>query len=234
MGAQVLLRLVGFPGIDRLRDQLVMPHDILCLAGRGQMHPAQPVDMPAAAAHQRPDVLLVGSCIELAVELVVGGHEFFEVADLGILLLAGNRRVKFGDERFVVMDREPTHDFEFDRLPQEMRLLRQPHVDPADHGGILREDVDEAFLFEPHQRIADRRRADAELSGECGARQRRPRRQFQRDDHAAEALEYLRRGLAIAIEPVGRTRGCAAGYDLRGSHRATGRSKGLASDTLIH
>jgi hypothetical protein len=33
------------------------------------------------------------------VELVVGGHEFFEVAVLGILLLAGNRRVKFGDER---------------------------------------------------------------------------------------------------------------------------------------
>jgi hypothetical protein len=31
------------------------------------MHPAQPVDMPAAAAHQRPDVLLVSSRVELAV-----------------------------------------------------------------------------------------------------------------------------------------------------------------------
>ena len=70
MRAQVLLRLVRLAGIDRLRDQSVMPHDILRLAGRGQMHPAQPVDMPAAAAHQRPDVLLVGSRIELAVELV--------------------------------------------------------------------------------------------------------------------------------------------------------------------
>ncbi len=93
------------------------------------MHPAQPVDMPAAAAYQRPDVLLVGGHIELAVELVIGGHEFFEVARLCIVLLAGDRRLEFGDERLTVLDREPAHDFEFDRLPQEMRLLRQPHVD---------------------------------------------------------------------------------------------------------
>ena len=106
-----------------------------------------------------------------------------------------------------------------------MRLLRQPHVDPADHGRILREDVDQAFLLEPHQRIADRRRADAELAGQRGARQRRSRRQFQRNDHAAQALEHLRRGLAIAIEPLGGTRGCAAGGGVRGSHRATGRSR---------
>ena len=69
------------------------------------MHPPQPVDMPAAAAHQRPDVLLIGSRVELAVEFVIGGHEFFEVAGLGILLLAGNRRVQFGGEHFAVLDR---------------------------------------------------------------------------------------------------------------------------------
>ena len=78
--------------------------------------------------------------------------------------------MKFDDERFVVLDREPAHDFEFDCLSQEMRLLRQPDVDPADHGCILREDVDKPFFFKPHQRIADRRRTDAELAGERGAR----------------------------------------------------------------
>ena len=168
-------------------------------------------------------------------ELIVGGHELFEIAGLGELLLARDRRVEFGGEGFVMAERQHAHDFELDRLPQEMRLLGQPHIDPADHGGILREDVDQAFLFEPHQRVADRRRADPELAGQCCARQRRSRRQFQRDDHAAQALEYLRRGLAVAIEPVGGTRGGAAGGNLRGSHQ-TNRpfQKVLASNALIH
>ena len=70
--------------------------------------------------------------------------------------------------------REPAHDFEFDCLPQEMRLLRQPYVDATDDGRILRENVDQAFLLEPHQCIADRRRTDAELPRPCGARQGDP------------------------------------------------------------
>ena len=136
--------------------------------------------MAAAAANQRPDVLLVGGGIELGVEFVVGGHETFEIAGLGELLLARDGRVEFGDERLVMMSQcEPAHDFEFDRLAQEMRLLRQPHVDPADHGRILRKHLDQTFFFQPHQRVADRRRANPELPGQCGARQRRSRRQLQ-------------------------------------------------------
>ena len=84
-----------------------------------------------------------------------------------------------------------------------MRLLGEPDIDPADQRGILREDVDQAFLGEPHQRVADRRRTDAELLGQGGARQRRSRRQRQRKDHVAQPLEYLRRGLAVAIELPG-------------------------------
>ena len=106
-------------------------------------------------------------------ELVVGGHELFEIAGLCVVLLAGDRRVEFGGEGFVTAERQHADDFELDRLPQEMRLLGQPHIDPADHGGVLREDVDQPFLFKPHQRIADRRRADPELARQCGARQRR-------------------------------------------------------------
>src|SRR5712672_1579303 len=141
MGAQMLLRLVGIAGIDRFRNQPVMAHDILRLAGRGQMQPAQPVDMAAAALHQRPDVLLVGGDVKLGVEFIVGGHEFFELAGLGELLLARDRSVQLGDEGLVMADREPAHDFQFNRLAQEMRLLRQSHIDPADHSRVLREHV---------------------------------------------------------------------------------------------
>ena len=61
----MLLRLVGIAGADRPGDQLVMAHDILRLAGRGQVQPAQPVDMAAAALHQRRRTLI-------AAELVFG------------------------------------------------------------------------------------------------------------------------------------------------------------------
>ncbi len=105
-------------------------------------------------------------------ELVVGGHEFLEVALLCKLLLARDRRVEVGDDRRIMADRQRANDLQLNRLSQEVCLLRQAHIDPADDGGILREDVDQAFLREPHQRIADRCRTDPELARQRSARQR--------------------------------------------------------------
>src|SRR5260221_2467928 len=87
MLAQMLLRGIGVAGLDCTGDQLVMTHDVLGLAGRGQMQPAQPVDMSAAAANERPQILLSGGGIELRVEIAVAGHERLEVTGLGRLLL---------------------------------------------------------------------------------------------------------------------------------------------------
>src|SRR5262245_32281580 len=64
MSAQMFLRFLRLTARNRLCDQLVMANDILRLAGRGQVQPAQPVDMATAALHQCPDVLLVGGLIE--------------------------------------------------------------------------------------------------------------------------------------------------------------------------
>ena len=173
------------------------------------MQTAKPIDVAAAAAHQRPQILLVGGVIKLRMELVVGGHEFLEIAGFGKLLLARDHGVELGDQRSVVLDGEATHDFQFQRLPQEMRLLGAADVDPAHDRGVLREHLDQTFFVEPHQRVTDRRRTDPELPGKCRARQRRSRRQRQRNDHAAQPVEHLRRGLAVAIEPFGGTRGRA-------------------------
>ena len=52
---------------------LSVPDDCLSLAGRRQMRLALPVDMPASAAHQCPNVLL--GFTELRMEFVVGGHD---------------------------------------------------------------------------------------------------------------------------------------------------------------
>ena len=84
-----------------------------------------------------------------------------------------------------------------------MRLLRQADVDPADDGGVLRKDLDQSLFLKAHQGVADRRRTDAKLLGQGGPRQRRSRRQRQRGDQLAQPLEYLGRGLPVAVEPVG-------------------------------
>jgi hypothetical protein len=84
-----------------------------------------------------------------------------------------------------------------------MSLLRQADVDPADDGGVLRKDFNEPFLLKAHQRIADRRRADAELLRQFVARQRRAGWQRQRGNQPPQPFEYLRRRLPITVEPAG-------------------------------
>ena len=130
---------------------------------------AQPVDMTAAAAHQIPKCLIAGRGIEFPVEVIIGRHELLEVSGLGEFLLKRNGVVQLADQRLGVFERQRLDDFELQRLTQEMRLLRQADVDPADDGGVLREDLDQSLFLEAHQRITDRRRADAELAGQCGA-----------------------------------------------------------------
>src|SRR5438445_7013158 len=98
MLAQMLLSGIGVSGLDRARDQLVVAYDILGLAGRGQMQPAQPVDMSAAAPHQRPQILLSCGGVELGVEVIVGGHEGLEVASLRELLLQRDGVVQPNDQ----------------------------------------------------------------------------------------------------------------------------------------
>jgi hypothetical protein len=61
----MLLRFLRLAAGDRLHDQPVVADDILRLAGRGQVQPAQPVDMAAAALHQSRRTLI-------AAELVFG------------------------------------------------------------------------------------------------------------------------------------------------------------------
>src|SRR3954453_14787248 len=176
------------------------------------MHPAQPVDMSATAAHQRPEFLLAGRGIKLRMKIIVARNEALEVSGLGELLLEGDRVVEAYDQGFAVLLREQPDDFELQRLAQEMGLLGPTDVDAADDGGVLRKHVDQPFFLEPHQGVADRRRADAELCGEIRARQRRARRQFERENGIAQPLEYLRCGLPGPVEP----RAGAGGYAGRG------------------
>jgi len=148
-------------------------------------------------------------------EIIVGSHEFLEVAGSGAFLLQRNCAVQLVHQGIDMLQPERLDDFQLQRLPQEVSLLRQSHIDPAHDRGMLREDVDQAFLLEPHQRVADRGRTDAELRGKCCARQGRSGRQFERDDHVAQPLEHLGCGLTVAIEPVGGMRAGWAGSDLR-------------------
>src|SRR3954454_20460547 len=117
------------------------------------MQPAQPVDMSAAAAHQRPEFLLAGRGIKLRVKIVIAGDEALEVSGLGELLLERDRVVEAYDQRFAVLLREQPDDFELQRLAQEMGLLGPTDIDPAYDGGVLRKHIDDALFLQPDHGI---------------------------------------------------------------------------------
>src|SRR3954466_13988093 len=101
------------------------------------MQPAQPVDMSAAAAHQRPEFLLAGRGIKLRVKIIVAGDEALEVSGLGELLLAPIRVVEAYDQSVVIWLREQPDDFEFQSPAKEMGLLGPTDVIRTDDGGKL-------------------------------------------------------------------------------------------------
>ncbi len=125
MFSKMALRVIRLVRGDRFHDQPVMAHDILRLAGRGQMQPAQPVDMTAAAAHQIPEFLVAGRDIKLSMELVVGAHELLEIPRLGEFLLPRDGGVQLVHQPLGMFERQALDDFQFQRLTQKMRLLRQ-------------------------------------------------------------------------------------------------------------
>ena len=100
------------------------------------------------------------------------------------------------DESGARLLRDAPHRFELDRDAQEMRLPRRVDVDARDDRRMLRIDLDQAFLFELHQRVAHRRLADAELALQFRAREQRVRLERQRENAVAQGLENLRRRLA--------------------------------------
>ncbi|MNL32354.1 hypothetical protein D3C87_1541990 [compost metagenome] len=78
--------------------------------------------------------------------------------------------------------RQQVHDFQFQRLPQKVRLARGRNVDAADHRGVLGVDLDQRLFGQPHQRVADGGLAQAIAFSQRHARQRRAGREFQRHD----------------------------------------------------
>ena len=81
-----------------------------------------------------------------------------------------------------------------------MRLLGGADVDAADHGGVLRKDVDQPFFAQLEQRVADGGLADAELLGQLGAGQHGAGHQVQRHDGLAQFFKHLGRGMARAVQ----------------------------------
>src|SRR6202163_4871829 len=113
MFAKMALRVIRLVRADCFHDQPVMAHDVLRLAGRGQMEPAQAVDMTAAAAHQIPEFLVAGRGIKLSMEVVVGAHELLEIPRLGEFLLSRDGGVQLVHQPLGMFERQALDDFQF-------------------------------------------------------------------------------------------------------------------------
>ena len=201
MRTQRGLGRVGRAAGQRVDDAPVVAHHALGIAGRGQIEPAQPVEMAAAPAHQFIQIGCARGFVHGAVKRLVGGDEFLGAAG-GQRGLHIDQRCQARVERAVATKRQRAHHFQLDRAAQELRLLGRRQVDAADARGVLGKDVDQTFLAQLHQCIAHRRLAQLEAFGDFGARQGRARRQFEGNDGFAQPAEHLGRCLAGAIELV--------------------------------
>lgn len=114
---QVLLSVLRISLGNRLDDQPVVLHDVLCLARTRKMEAAQAVDMPAAVAHEQPQIVHAGSFIKMLMERLVGSGKSFEIFHLHERLLLREKSLKLGDEAWIRIERQASDDLEFQRAP---------------------------------------------------------------------------------------------------------------------
>ena len=195
MIAHLGLRTIGQAIGDGAHDRGMIADDLLRFVANRQMQAADAIDVPAAIADQHPEV---GHARRIEQHVVKGEIRFVEALEvllLRVALLLVDDGLKPFDQRGIGRGRERAHHLLLERPAQELRLARQRHVDQADDRAALRKHLDQSRLFEPHQGVADRRRAHAELRLQPQPRQRRPRRKLQRQDHVAQLVEHLGRRL---------------------------------------
>ncbi len=159
--------------------------------------------MPASAADEGPERLHLARLIEVPMKDLVGGGEGLDILSLHERLLLGQAGFQSRDQPWVGSMRKIPHQFELKGTPQEMRLPGKRQVDGADDGGMLRKDLDEPFLLQPHQRIANGRRAYSVLSGEGVTGEDRARRQGKGQDRFPHPFEDLGSRLATAFKALG-------------------------------
>ncbi len=158
------------------------------------------VDVAAVALFHVPQRRDARGRVHVAVEGLVGRHEFLVLAGGVADTLAVDAGLQPLDQQGIGLLRQHVHDFQLDRPSQEVRLARRGDVDAADHRGVLRIDLDQGFLGQFHERVADRRLAQAVGLGQRHARQRRAGRQFEGHDLFAQMFEDLRRGVSRAVQ----------------------------------
>jgi hypothetical protein len=219
----------------------VILHDRQGLAGNRYVQAAQAVEVAAAAPHQVPQVLDIGGLIHLFVKGLVGQHETVVILGLECRLLLRDERLQAGYQHRLRRGGQQMHQLQLDRLPQEMRLLGRRHIDRPHHRRMLGKDVDQPFLFQPQQGVADRRQAQVEIFGQLDARQHGARLDGERNDHAPQMVENLRRRMTLAVQ-LERNRefeGAHDGfksvnYSVKGWPLISRYLNGLLFDTLIY
>ena len=127
-----------------------------------------------------------------AVKAVVGGVELSLVADRDIGALQGDLVAQSGHQTASVgLFHCAAQDRQFQRLTHELRGFEVSEAQGRNAGAALGQDVDEALLGQPGQRLAGWRAADTERVGQRGLGQFLVRLQFKPADAVKEVFVKL-------------------------------------------
>ena len=179
---------------DLVDDGEVLADHHLHAPGHRQGHAPAAVDLALGRLGELPDAGITGALRQRLVEGLVGAVKALLITGVEGFMLARDRRVEPGD---VLGARPLGQQFDgraFERLPYEHRLGNRADRNARHEGAGLREDLDEAFLLQPDQRLAHRRAAHSETGGQILLRQRRSRPQLHVEDLAPELVLHHRGG----------------------------------------
>ncbi|BBU54901.1 hypothetical protein KU6B_11660 [Mameliella alba] len=170
------------------------------LVAARQVQRAQAGHLAGLLDNQPVHGLVPGGDEQRLVETLV---EFAEQLDLVRLVDQRLLDIEIAQRLGQVRVRRPAqkvHNLAFQAAAQEALVPQALAIDARHLGAGLPVGHHQVDLFQPLDRLADQRLADAECLGQLGPAEDRPRREFQRHDPRAQLLEDASRSRDIGID----------------------------------
>ena len=182
---------VGIAAGDGFEDQPVLAEHLVEVAGLREAESADAVEVAADAADECPGDGVSAEVGQRSVEFFVEYEPAGVVLGCADVVLAGDDRAQRGDVLFLGVGGGFADGGAFEGFADEVGVGDGGLADRGDERSELGDDLDQAVVAEPDERLADGGSADAEAGGELVLRELSSGLEFSGDDRVPEEVVRL-------------------------------------------